>query len=155
MKILCINGPNLNLLGTRETDIYGRTSLAEIEKLIRKRASELGVEVDFFQSNHEGEIVDQIGQSVGNQIDAIMINAAAYTHTSIAIRDAVAAVKVPTVEIHLSNIHAREPFREKSLVAAVCVGQVTGFGPLSYVLGLEAAVEAAKQKSAVAGSRRA
>jgi 3-dehydroquinate dehydratase-2 len=144
MKILCINGPNLNLLGSRETDIYGRTSLAEIEKLVRKRASELGVEVDFLQSNHEGEIVDRIGQCAGQQVDAIVINPAAYTHTSIAIRDAIAAIKIPTVEIHLSNIHAREAFREKSLVAPVCVGQISGFGPSSYVLGLEAAVAAAK-----------
>ena len=144
MKILCINGPNLNLLGSRETDIYGRTSLAEIEKLVRRRASELGVEVDFLQSNHEGEIVDRIGQCAGQQVEAIVINPAAYTHTSIAIRDAIAAIKIPTVEIHLSNIHAREAFREKSLVAPVCVGQISGFGPSSYVLGLEAAVAAAK-----------
>jgi 3-dehydroquinate dehydratase-2 len=144
MKILCINGPNLNLLGARETDTYGRTTLAEIEKLTRKRASELGVEVEFVQSNHEGEIVDKICQCAGHQVDAIVINPAAYTHTSIAIRDAIAAVKVPAVEIHLSNIHAREAFREKSLVAPVCVGQISGFGPLSYVLGLEAAVAAVR-----------
>lgn len=148
MKILCINGPNLNLLGSRETDIYGRTSLAEIEKLVRKRGSELGVEVDFFQSNHEGEIVDKIGQCVGDQVDAIIINPAAYTHTSVAIRDAISAVRTIAVEIHLSNILAREAFREKSLVAPVCVGQISGFGPFSYVLGLEAAVAAAKQKAA-------
>jgi 3-dehydroquinate dehydratase II len=143
MKILFINGPNLNLLGARETGIYGCTSLAEIEKLVRKRALELSVNVDFLQSNHEGEIVDKIGQCAGHQVDAIVINPAAYTHTSIAIRDAIAAVKIPTVEIHLSNIHARESFREKSLVAPVCVGQISGFGSLSYVLGLEAAVAAA------------
>ena len=144
MKILCINGPNLNLLGSRETDIYGRTSLSEIEQMMRRRGNELGVDVEFFQSNHEGEIVDRIGQCAAHQVDAIVINPAAYTHTSVAIRDAIAAVKVPTVEIHLSNIHAREAFREKSLIAGVCVGQVSGFGPLSYVLGLEAAVAAGK-----------
>jgi 3-dehydroquinate dehydratase II len=155
MKILCINGPNLNLLGTRETDIYGRTSLAEIRKLVSMRAKELEVQLDFFQSNHEGEIVDKIGQCADNQVDAIIINPAAYTHTSIAIRDAISAVKVPAVEIHLSNIHAREAFREKSLIAAVCVGQITGFGPLSYVLGLEAAVATVKLKASVADVQRA
>ena len=144
MKILCINGPNLHLLGSRETDIYGHSSLTEIEKLMRNRAAELGAELDFLQSNHEGEIVDKIGQCLGSSIDAIVINPAAYTHTSVAIRDAIAAVKIPTVEVHLSNIHAREPFRKKSLMAPVCVGQISGFGPLGYVLGLEAAVAAVK-----------
>jgi 3-dehydroquinate dehydratase-2 len=147
MRILFINGPNLNLLGTRETDIYGKTSLAEIEASVRQRAGALGVEVEFFQSNHEGEIVDRIGKCLQQQVDAIVMNPAAYTHTSVAIRDAVAAVKVPTVEIHLSNIHARESFREKSLIAPVCVGQISGFGSLSYVLGLEAAAAAVKARS--------
>jgi 3-dehydroquinate dehydratase II len=155
MKILYINGPNLNLLGARETDIYGRTSLAEIEKQVRHRASELGVEIEFYQSNHEGEIVDRIGQCAGGQADAIVINPAAYTHTSVAVRDAIAAVRVPAVEIHLSNIHAREAFREKSLIAPVCVGQISGFGPMSYVLGLEAAVASVKTSVApVTGAAR-
>ncbi len=146
MKILCINGPNLHLLGSREADIYGRSSLADIEAMMRERASKLGTELEFVQSNHEGEIVERIGLCLKHPVDAIVINPAAYTHTSVAIRDAIAAVKIPTVEIHLSNIHAREAFREKSLVASVCVGQISGFGPISYLLGLEAAVAVAKNR---------
>ena len=139
MKILFINGPNLNLLGRRETGIYGRTSLAEIKKRVQQRARTLRVKVDFSQSNHEGELVDQIGAAPG-RYQAIVINPAAYTHTSVALRDAIAAVGLPTVEIHLSNIHAREDFRHRSLTAPVCAGQICGFGPNSYLLGLEAAV---------------
>lgn len=139
MKILFLNGPNLNLLGTREPDKYGHKTLADIERLVCARARELKVEVEFRQSNAEGELVGWIQQSKG-AFDAIVINAAAYTHTSIAVRDAIAATGVPTIEIHLSNIHAREDFRHKSLLAAVCSGQISGFGPFSYVLGLEAAV---------------
>jgi 3-dehydroquinate dehydratase-2 len=139
MKIIFLNGPNLNLLGQREPDIYGRTTLADIEANVRKRAAELAVEVDFYQSNQEGELVEWIQQARG-KYEAIVINAAAYTHTSVALRDAISAVGVPTIEIHLSNIHAREEFRHKSLIASVCCGQITGFGQKSYVLGLEAAV---------------
>lgn len=139
MKVLFLNGPNLNLLGTREPEVYGRTTLADIEKSVRERAAQLKVEVDFRQSNQEGEMVEWI-QKAKNQFNVIVINAAAYTHTSVALRDAISAVGVPTIEIHLSNIHAREEFRHKSLIAAVCVGQICGFGPQSYLLGLEASV---------------
>ena len=139
MKILFLNGPNLNLLGQREPEIYGHTTLADIEAKVRERAAELKVEVDFRQSNLEGELVGWIQQAKG-KFEAIVINAAAYTHTSIALRDAISAAGVPTIEIHLSNVHAREEFRHKSLIASVCWGQITGFGHKSYILGLEAAV---------------
>jgi 3-dehydroquinate dehydratase-2 len=145
MKILFLNGPNLNLLGQREPEVYGRTTLAGIEAMVRKRAAQLKVDIDFQQSNLEGELVDWIQQAKG-KFDVIIINAAAYTHTSIALRDAIAAVDVPTIEIHLSNIHAREKFRRKSLIAPVCCGQISGFGPKSYVLALEAAVNVIYEK---------
>lgn len=139
MKLLFLNGPNLNLLGTREPEKYGRTTLAEIEQRVRARAQQVGATVEFRQSNVEGELVTWIQQAKG-QFDVIILNAAAYTHTSIALRDAIAAVQVPTIEIHLSNVHAREEFRHKSLIAAVCRGQISGFGANSYLLALEAAV---------------
>lgn len=141
MRILYLNGPNLNLLGTREPEKYGRTTLAEIEAQVRSRAAEMKVEIEFRQSNIEGELVNWIQQAKG-QFDWIVLNAAAYTHTSIALRDAIAAVQVPTIEIHLSNVHAREEFRHKSLIAPVCRGQITGFGKASYLLAFEAAVTA-------------
>ena len=137
MKVLFLNGPNLNLLGKREPKVYGRATLADIEANVRKRAAQLKVGIDFRQSNLEGELVDWIQQAKG-QFDVIVINAAAYTHTSIALRDAIAAVGIPTIEIHLSNIHAREEFRHKSLIAPVCCGQISGFGKKSYILALEA-----------------
>lgn len=139
MKILFLNGPNLNLLGQREPEKYGRTTLAEIEAMVRREAEARSVEVEFRQTNVEGELVTWI-QSAKGIFDAIVINAAAYTHTSIAIRDAIAAVAIPTVEIHLSNIHAREEFRHRSLIAPVCAGQISGFSSFSYILGLISAV---------------
>jgi len=139
MKILFLNGPNLNLLGQREPEVYGRTTLAEIEASVRVKAVEAGAEVDFRQTNVEGELVTWIQQAKG-KCDVIVLNAAAYTHTSIALRDAISATGVPTIEIHLSNIHAREEFRHRSLIAPVCRGQICGFGPNSYLLGIQAAL---------------
>jgi 3-dehydroquinate dehydratase-2 len=139
MNILFLNGPNLNLLGTREPGVYGRASLADIETAVRTRAKELGASVDFIQSNIEGELVTRIQEATG-KFDAIVLNAAAYTHTSVAIRDAIAATGLPVIEIHLSNVHAREEFRHNSLIAPVCRGIIAGFGSDSYLLGLQAAV---------------
>ena len=143
-KILVIHGPNLNLLGQRETDVYGKTTLPEINATLGDLAKKSGVELIILQSNHEGEIVDKIGKASPESISAIVINPAGYTHTSVAIRDAVAAVKIPTIEVHLSNIHGREDFRQKSLVAPVCKGQISGFGVDSYLLGLQAAINLVK-----------
>jgi 3-dehydroquinate dehydratase II len=139
MRILVLNGPNLNLLGQREPEVYGRLTLAEIETKVRERARELKMNVEFHQSNLEGELVGWIQQAKG-RFDVIVLNAAAYTHTSVALRDAIAAVGVPTIEIHLSNVRAREKFRHKSLIAPVCIGQIAGFGANSYILALEAAI---------------
>ncbi len=138
MKILFLNGPNLNLLGQREPQVYGKTTLADIETMVRKHAATRGATIDFRQTNLEGELVGWI-QGAKGAFDVIVLNAAAYTHTSVALRDAIAATGVPTVEIHLSNIHAREEFRHKSLIAGVCRGQIAGFGDKSYLLGLDAA----------------
>jgi len=138
-KILILNGPNLNLLGTRQPEIYGKLTLAQIEKQLRTLAKELAVEIEFRQSNDEGELVTWIQQAAG-KFAAIVINPAAYTHTSLAMRDAISAVGIAVVEIHLSNIHKREQFRHHSYIAEVAVGQIAGFGADSYLLGLRAAV---------------
>jgi 3-dehydroquinate dehydratase II len=139
-KILMLNGPNLNLLGKRQPDIYGRATLGQIEKKVRALAKEIAVEVDFRQSNSEGEMVTWIQQAAG-EFGALVINPAAYTHTSLAMRDAISAVGIPTVEIHISNIHKRETFRHHSFIAEVAVGQIVGFGVNSYLLGLRAAMD--------------
>ncbi|MDE2680972.1 MAG: type II 3-dehydroquinate dehydratase [Verrucomicrobiota bacterium] len=138
MKILFLNGPNLNLLGQRQPEIYGTTTLADIEAAVRAQA-EGRAEIEFRQTNDEGKLVTWI-QDAASTADVAVINAAGYTHTSVALRDAIAASDVPVIEIHLSNIHAREEFRHTSLIAPVCEGQICGFGPNSYVLGLEAAL---------------
>lgn len=139
LRLLVLHGPNLNLLGTREPSVYGHLSLADLDKAIARRAGELGIEVETKQSNVEGELVTWI-QNAGGRFDGIVINPAAYTHTSIAIRDAIAAVALPTVEVHLSNIHRREEFRRHSFIAAVALGQISGLGPTGYLLALEGLV---------------
>jgi 3-dehydroquinate dehydratase-2 len=139
-KILVIHGPNLNMLGEREPEIYGSVTLDKINEEITALALELRVEVHVFQSNHEGEIVEKIGQA-RKDYDGIVINPAAYTHTSVAIRDAIAAAHVPTIEVHISNVYAREEFRQKSITAPVCRGQISGLGIDSYLLGIRAAAK--------------
>ena len=139
MNILFLNGPNLNLLGKREPNVYGAISLKEIEEQVRLRASRMGLQVDFRQSNSEGQLVSWVQEALG-LFDVLVLNAAAYTHTSVALRDAIAAVNIPAVEIHLSNVYAREEFRHRSLIAPVCRGVICGFGAQSYLLALEAAV---------------
>lgn len=140
MRIVVIHGPNLNLLGWREPDVYGSLTLQEINERLAAHAQAAGVELRTFQSNSEGEIVDAI-QEAGRWSNGIVINAAAYTHTSIAIRDTITAVNLPTVEVHLSNVHAREPFRHISHIAAVCLGVIAGFGWRSYILGFDGLVD--------------
>jgi 3-dehydroquinate dehydratase II len=137
MRIAVLNGPNLNLLGQREPEVYGRTTLTEIEALVREAAGAHGVELEWFQTNHEGALVDAV-QGLRGRVDGALINAAALTHSSLALRDALLAVKVPFVELHLSNIFAREPERRHSMIADLALGMVTGFGAQSYVLALEA-----------------
>ena len=143
MKILLINGANLNMLGQREPEKYGTTTLDDIEKSMQKLGEKLGVVVDVWQSNHEGEIVDKI-QSAKGQYDGIIINAGGYTHTSVVIRDAISAVNIPTIEVHMTNIHAREEFRHTSLLSGVCAAQVVGFKEQSYTLALEGLVSLLK-----------
>jgi 3-dehydroquinate dehydratase II len=145
-KILVIHGPNLNLLGTREKKVYGTKSLDDINNMLKKEANTLGVEIADFQSNHEGEIVQKIQEAKPQGFDAILINPAAYTHTSVAIRDAIAAVNIPTIEVHMSNIYSREEFRRHSLISPVTVGVVCGFGSKSYPLGLKAATDTIDKK---------
>jgi 3-dehydroquinate dehydratase-2 len=139
-RILVIHGPNLNLLGRREPEIYGRTTLDEINSRLTALGAQLGLALDTFQSNHEGAIVDRIQQAAG-VYDGLIINAAAFTHTSIAIRDALAMLKVPVIEVHLSNIHRREPFRHSSMTAGVVTGQILGFGAAGYALALRGLAE--------------
>ena len=140
ISILVLNGPNLNMLGKREPEVYGSQTLENISKRLKQVSDNLGVSLTFFQSNHEGALVDQV-QAALNLHQGILINPGAYTHTSVAIRDAIAAVAIPTVEIHLSNIHQREAFRHHSYIAPVAVGQISGFGADSYRLGLEGLVK--------------
>jgi 3-dehydroquinate dehydratase-2 len=137
-NLLVIHGPNLNLLGTRETHFYGSDTIVSINKNIEQRALELNAAVKFHQSNSEGSIVDFLHENSAS--DGLVINPAGYTHTSVAIRDAITAVKMPAVEVHLSNIHSREEFRKHSFIAPVCIGQISGFGAFSYILGLEAVI---------------
>ena len=139
MKILFLNGPNLNLLGQREPEVYGNTTLADIETWVREQAAQFEAEIDFRQSNIEGELVNWVQEAQGTA-DVIVLNAAGYTHTSVALRDAISAAGVPTIEIHLSNVQAREEFRHTSLIAPVCCGLIAGFGATSYILAVEAAV---------------
>ena len=147
-KVLVLHGPNLNLLGTREPGIYGSTTLAEINQRLEEEGKLLDTEVRTLQSNHEGALVDAIHEAV-DRYHGIEINAGAYTHTSVAIRDAIAAVSIPTVEVHLSNIYCREAFRHHSYLAPVVVGQISGFGPHSYYLGLQALVNHLKHSQSV------
>ena len=137
MKILLLNGPNLNMLGTREPEKYGKKTMSDIENHLKETAKKYNVELECVQSNHEGVLVDEIQKTKGN-FDGVILNAGGYTHTSVALRDAIASVDVPVVEIHLTNIHAREEFRHNSLISPVCIGQICGFGAYSYDLGLHA-----------------
>ncbi len=146
MKILVIHGPNLNLLGMREPEIYGHTTLEDINASLKARASEEGASINFLQSNHEGVLVDAIQEAATNQYDYIILNAGAFTHYSIAIRDAIAAIKPPVIEVHLSNIYQREEFRHHSVIAPVVMGQISGLGVESYMAALEAIIRKTKKR---------
>jgi 3-dehydroquinate dehydratase-2 len=139
-RALVLHGPNLNLLGTRETTVYGRTTLAEVDRMIREHGRALRLEVECRQSNHEGQLVDWLQGAARERFVGVVMNPGAFTHYSLALRDAVAAIDVPVVEVHLSNVHGREEFRRQSVIAAVARGQIAGFGPQSYLLGLDALV---------------
>ncbi len=152
-QILVLHGPNLNLLGEREPELYGRTTLRALDRALARLAAELGVRVRCRQSNHEGILVEAI-QDARRWAQALVINAGAYTHTSVALRDAIAASRLPAVEVHLTNLHRREPFRRTSLIAEVAVGQIAGLGPESYLLGLRAAAFLARGAGAVPPSKR-
>ena len=136
MKVLVLNGANMNLLGKREPEVYGKETLEDLEKAINEEASRLGMNVGFFQSNHEGEIVDAIHNAMKEGTDAVIINPGAFTHYSYAIRDAIKGTGIKAIEVHMSNIHAREEFRTKSVIAPVCIGQISGFGGKSYLVAL-------------------
>jgi 3-dehydroquinate dehydratase-2 len=140
-SILILHGPNLNLLGTREPGVYGNYRLEDINEALKSRAAELGVQVRCFQSNHEGQLIDALHEA-RDWADGVVFNPGAYTHTSVALRDAISAIEIPVVEVHLSNVYAREQFRHKSLLAPVCMGKITGFGWRSYLLGLQALADA-------------
>lgn len=150
MKIFVINGVNMNMLGIREPEKYGSMTLKDLEKLLYAFSFELGADIEMYQSNHEGEIVEKI-HSAYNNADGIIINPGAYTHTSVAIRDALAAVNIPTVEIHMTNIQGREDFRHKSIIAPVCMAQISGFGFDSYKLGLKGLVDFLKIDTSIKG----
>ena len=154
MKIVVIQGPNLNMLGVREQNIYGPMKLEDIHAQMKAFADQNGLDIEFFQSNLEGEIVDKIQECLGDA-DGIIINPAAYTHTSIAIRDALSAVQLPAIEVHLSNIHAREEFRQKSVIAPVCAGQISGFGPFSYHMAMVGIVQIMNEVRAMREAQQA
>lgn len=153
MKIAVIQGPNLNMLGIREQHIYGSMSLEQIHEQLKSAAAQNGVELEFFQSNFEGEIVDRIQECLGT-VDGIMINPAAYSHTSIAIKDALSAVNMPVVEVHISNIYRREEFRQKSITAGASTGVISGFGPFGYHMGLIALMQIISELQAVQAQQK-
>ncbi len=147
MKVMIINGPNLNMLGIREKSIYGSTTLKQIEDMVSQKATEIGVETSFFQSNHEGEIIEKVQSALDRGIDGIIMNPGGYTHTSVAIRDAMLSVKIPFIEVHISNLSARESFRQTSMFSDIAAGTISGLGPLGYVLALEAMKEHYENKT--------